>query len=96
LLFENLNIIEPIQRALKTEGYTKATPIQVKAIPPLLEGMDLLGCAQTGTGKTAAFAIPILQGLSSEQKNLKGRQVPERQRLLPYQFYRVFHLNKKT
>ncbi|HEY5555698.1 DEAD/DEAH box helicase [Acetobacterium sp.] len=74
MLFENLNIIEPIQRALKTEGYTKATPIQVKAIPPLLEGMDLLGCAQTGTGKTAAFAIPILQGLSSEQKNLKEKR----------------------
>lgn len=76
MLFENLSIIEPIQRALKTEGYTKATPIQAKAIPSLLKGMDLLGCAQTGTGKTAAFAIPILQGLSSEPKNLKGsRQI---------------------
>jgi ATP-dependent RNA helicase RhlE len=74
LLFEDLNIIEPIQRALKTEGYTKATPIQAKAIPSLLEGRDLLGCAQTGTGKTAAFAIPILQGLSSEQRNLKGNR----------------------
>jgi ATP-dependent RNA helicase RhlE len=74
LLFENLNIIEPIQRALKTEGYTKATPIQEKAIPSLLKGIDLLGCAQTGTGKTAAFAIPILQGLSSEQRNSKGNR----------------------
>jgi len=73
LLFQDLNIIEPIQRALKTEGYTKATPIQTKAIPSLLKGMDLLGCAQTGTGKTAAFAIPILQGLSSEPK-LKGKR----------------------
>ena len=74
MLFEDLNIIEPILRALKTEGYTEATPIQAKAIPSLLKGMDLLGCAQTGTGKTAAFAIPILQGLSSEQRNLKGNR----------------------
>lgn len=74
LLFENLNLIEPIQRALKTEGYTEATPIQVKAIPPLLKGLDLLGCAQTGTGKTAAFAIPILQGLSFEQRPSVGRR----------------------
>lgn len=68
MLFEELNLIEPINRALKTEGYTKPTPIQSKAIPSLLKGMDLLGCAQTGTGKTAAFAIPILQGLSFEQR----------------------------
>lgn len=74
MLFENLNIIEPIQKALKAEGYTKATPIQTKAIPHLLEGKDLLGCAQTGTGKTAAFAIPILQSLSYEQRNLKGNR----------------------
>lgn len=74
MLFENLNIIEPIQRALKTEGYTEATPIQSEAIPQLLDGADLLGCAQTGTGKTAAFAIPILQGISFEQRNLKGNR----------------------
>lgn len=74
LLFEKLNLIEPIQRALKTEGYTKATPIQEQAIPALLEGKDLLGCAQTGTGKTAAFAIPILQDLSFEQRSTKGRK----------------------
>lgn len=67
--FKDLNLIEPIQRALKSEGYTEPTPIQVKAIPALLEGKDLLGCAQTGTGKTAAFAIPILQGLSTEQRS---------------------------
>lgn len=72
--FENLNIIQPIQKALTAEGYTEATPIQEKAIPSLLEGRDLLGCAQTGTGKTAAFAIPILQGLSYEQRNLKGNR----------------------
>jgi ATP-dependent RNA helicase RhlE len=61
--FEKLNLIEPILRALKTEGYTKPTPIQEEAIPVVLKGRDLLGCAQTGTGKTAAFAIPILQML---------------------------------
>ncbi|MEO6453459.1 MAG: DEAD/DEAH box helicase [Ginsengibacter sp.] len=61
--FEKLNLIEPILKALITEGYTTPTPIQTQAIPVLLEGRDLLGCAQTGTGKTAAFAIPILQNL---------------------------------
>ena len=61
--FEKLNLIEPILKALNTEGYTIPTPIQEQAIPLLLDGKDLLGCAQTGTGKTAAFAIPILQKL---------------------------------
>jgi ATP-dependent RNA helicase RhlE len=65
--FEKLNLIEPILRALKTEGYTTPTPIQEKAIPILLERKDLLGCAQTGTGKTAAFAIPILQLLHQDE-----------------------------
>ena len=74
LFFEKLNLIEPIQRALKSEGYSNPTPIQEKAIPQLLEGRDLLGCAQTGTGKTAAFAIPILQGLSYEQRATQGRR----------------------
>lgn len=74
MLFENLNIIEPIQKALKTEGYKEATPIQAEAIPSLLKGTDLLGCAQTGTGKTAAFAIPILQGIESEKRGGKGKR----------------------
>jgi ATP-dependent RNA helicase RhlE len=65
--FEKLNLIEPILRALKTEGYTTPTPIQEKAIPIVLERKDLLGCAQTGTGKTAAFAIPILQLLHQDE-----------------------------
>ena len=65
--FENLNLIEPILRALKTEGYTIPTPIQEQSIPIILERKDLLGCAQTGTGKTAAFAIPILQILSADK-----------------------------
>lgn len=72
MTFDKLNLILPIREALKTEGYTVPTEIQVQAIPPLLEGKDLLGCAQTGTGKTAAFAVPILQKLSIEQKALKG------------------------
>jgi ATP-dependent RNA helicase RhlE len=76
--FENLNLIEPILRALKTEGYTTPTPIQEQAIPIILQNKDLLGCAQTGTGKTAAFAIPIIQLLyqdrlqHKEQKTIKA------------------------
>ena len=68
MLFEQLNLIEPILRALNTEGYTTPTPIQEQSIPILLQGRDLLGCAQTGTGKTAAFAIPILQILHEAKK----------------------------
>lgn len=68
MLIKDLKISTPIQKALKTEGFVEATPIQERAIPPLLEGKDLLGCAQTGTGKTAAFAIPILEKLNMEQK----------------------------
>lgn len=63
-----MNLIEPILRALQTEGYTTPTPIQQQSIPVVLDGKDLLGCAQTGTGKTAAFAIPVLQ-LLAQQKN---------------------------
>lgn len=65
--FHALDLIEPIQRALKGEGYTTPTPIQAKAIPHLLNGSDLLGLAQTGTGKTAAFALPILQHLAVDR-----------------------------
>jgi len=61
--FSSLHIIDPILRALQEEGYSHPTPIQAEAIPLVLKGGDLLGCAQTGTGKTAAFAIPILQRL---------------------------------
>ena len=67
MLFEQLNLIEPILSALKNEGYTTPTPIQEQAIPIILEGKDLLGCAQTGTGKTAAFAIPVLQLLCKQK-----------------------------
>ncbi|WP_428328869.1 DEAD/DEAH box helicase [Mucilaginibacter sp.] len=76
--FQDLKLIEPILRALKTEGYTTPTPIQEQSIPIILQQKDLLGCAQTGTGKTAAFAIPILQLLyqdrlqHKEQKTIKA------------------------
>src|SRR5262245_9526121 len=70
--FSDLGLIEPILRSLAAEGYVTATPVQAKAIPPALEGRDVLGCAQTGTGKTAAFALPILQRLSSA-KPASGR-----------------------
>jgi len=66
--FKNLNIIDPLQRALAKEGYTIPTPIQMQAIPHLLKGKDLMGIAQTGTGKTAAFVLPILQRMSEELK----------------------------
>ena len=66
--FENLNIIDPLCRALAKEGYTAPTPIQTLAIPHLLNGKDLMGIAQTGTGKTAAFVLPILQKISEERR----------------------------
>ena len=68
MLFKELHLIAPILKALETEGYTQPTPIQEQSIPHILRGKDLLGCAQTGTGKTAAFAIPILQNLFLQQK----------------------------
>lgn len=75
MTFETLNLIEPIQQALKAEGYVNPTPIQQQAIPIVLAGRDLLGCAQTGTGKTAAFAIPIIQKLYiSSDNSRKGRR----------------------
>jgi ATP-dependent RNA helicase RhlE len=67
--FANLNIIDPLLRALAKEGYTTPTPIQMLAIPPLLDGKDLVGIAQTGTGKTAAFVLPILQRMMAERKS---------------------------
>lgn len=66
--FETLNLIQPIQKALKALNYQTPTPIQAQAIPLILQRKDLLGCAQTGTGKTAAFAIPILQLLDEDLK----------------------------
>lgn len=73
MTFQELNLIEPLKRAVAEKGYTTPTPIQQQAIPPALEGRDLMGCAQTGTGKTAAFTLPILQLLAAEPRT-KGRR----------------------
>ena len=71
--FTDLGLSEPILKALTAEGYTTPTPIQAKAIPPLMQGRDLLGIAQTGTGKTAAFALPILEKLAkSTERAARG------------------------
>ncbi|AMC11172.1 DEAD/DEAH box helicase [Lutibacter profundi] len=72
--FTDLGIIAPILKALTAEGYTHPTPIQEQSIPILLNRNDLLGCAQTGTGKTAAFTIPILQHLFNSRDDYKGRR----------------------
>lgn len=72
MTFKDLNLIEPILRSLDSEGYTHPTPIQEQSIPILLQGKDLLGSAQTGTGKTAAFAIPILQLLYLQKARAKS------------------------
>ncbi|MDD5181970.1 MAG: DEAD/DEAH box helicase [Candidatus Nanoarchaeia archaeon] len=70
--FKNLNLIEPLEKAIAKQGYTEPTPIQLKAIPDLLKGRDLIGIAQTGTGKTAAFVLPILQRMSEKySRNLR-------------------------
>lgn len=73
-LFSDLELIEPLQRALRDLRYEKPTPIQEQAIPILLQGRDLLGCAQTGTGKTAAFALPLLQNLAQSKIRPRHRQ----------------------
>src|SRR6266700_4501066 len=66
--FVELGLAEPILRAVATEGYTAPTPIQLQTIPHVLAGRDLLGCAQTGTGKTAAFALPILHHIDGNRR----------------------------
>jgi ATP-dependent RNA helicase RhlE len=67
--FSDFGLAEPISRALADKGYTEPTPIQVQAIPPVMEGHDLCGIAQTGTGKTAAFALPMLHRLNANPKH---------------------------
>src|SRR5215217_6430557 len=70
--FADLRLAEPILRALVSEGYVSATPIQAQAIPHAMQGRDVLGCAQTGTGKTAAFALPVLHRFFTGQKAVAG------------------------
>ncbi|MCB0795693.1 MAG: DEAD/DEAH box helicase [Flavobacteriales bacterium] len=74
MTFNDLGLIEPILKALQEEGYDHPTPIQAQAIPHLLQGRDLLGCAQTGTGKTAAFALPIIQHMEARANGPSGRK----------------------
>ena len=85
--FDGLGLAEPLQLALKSENYLKPTPIQAQAIPLLTQGKDLLGIAQTGTGKTAAFALPILHRLSlsppSVCRDRRGRSSLRRRASLP-------------
>ena len=72
--FESLGVGGTFRRALGDKGYTQPTPIQTQAIPQLMQGKDLLGIAQTGTGKTAAFALPLLQRLDDERLPPKPRR----------------------
>lgn len=75
MTFSDLKLIKPLVLALDKVGYTSPTPIQQQSIPAILEGRDIFGCAQTGTGKTAAFALPILQLLDSNKDNNKQRNI---------------------
>lgn len=75
MLFKDLQLIEPVLKALSKEGYDTPTPIQQQAIPLVLQKRDLLGCAQTGTGKTAAFTIPVLQLMYQQQPAAKQRRI---------------------
>ena len=79
MTFEDLGLNAALLKAVKTEGYTVPTPIQEQSIGHVLEGRDLLGVAQTGTGKTAAFALPILQRLGNNggQPRARGRRLGE-------------------
>jgi ATP-dependent RNA helicase RhlE len=73
--FQDLGLIEPLLKAIQEEGYTTPTPIQAESIPIVLEGKDLLGCAQTGTGKTAAFTLPILQLLVKSKTTERRKKI---------------------
>src|SRR6478735_1367256 len=72
--FADLRLAEPLVRAVTSEGYSTATPVQAQAIPHVLAGRDVLGCAQTGTGKTAAFVLPLLQRMHEQKRadSVKG------------------------
>jgi ATP-dependent RNA helicase RhlE len=82
MTFKELHLIDPILRALEDEGYTTPTPVQAQAIPSILLQKDLLGCAQTGTGKTAAFAIPMLQLMHVDIQEIQKGKMPIRALIL--------------
>ncbi len=82
--FKSLNLLKPLLRALSEEGYKEPTPIQVEAIPEVLAGRDLMAAAQTGTGKTAAFSLPMLQLLSERPAYTKSNgKRPRKKRSRP-------------
>ena len=72
MTFKELNLSAPLLRSVQEAGYETPSPIQAAAIPPVLAGRDLMGCAQTGTGKTAAFALPMLDRLTANAPRRKG------------------------
>ena len=72
MTFNELNLSAPVLRAVAQAGYESPSPIQAAAIPPVLAGRDLMGCAQTGTGKTAAFALPMLDRLTASAPDRKS------------------------
>ncbi|MEN8727425.1 MAG: DEAD/DEAH box helicase, partial [Sulfurovum sp.] len=73
--FTNLGLSEPLLKSIKEQGYDTPTPIQQKAIPVVIEGKDVLAAAQTGTGKTAGFTLPLLERLAQTQPNLQKKQI---------------------
>ena len=73
--FTNLGLSEPLLKAIKEQGYDTPTPIQQKAIPVVIEGKDVLAAAQTGTGKTAGFTLPLLERLSQKQPHMHKKQI---------------------
>ena len=76
MTFNDLKLSAPLLKAVSEAGYETPSPIQASAIPPVLEGRDLMGCAQTGTGKTCAFAVPIIQRLAKSEGG-KRRRPPQ-------------------
>ncbi len=81
--FDTLGLSAELLRAVQEQGYSQPTPIQLRGIPSVLEGRDLLAAAQTGTGKTAAFALPLLQRLSEAEHGPRGPRAPRALVLVP-------------
>ena len=76
MTFNTLGLSKPLIKAVSEQGYTHPTPIQKAAIAPVIEGRDILAAAQTGTGKTAGFTLPLLERLTQKQPNMKKYQIP--------------------